>query len=119
MLGGSLVVALAALWFMLSSTNPATVHPLGILAVFGLFYIVIVVMLTVIIYQFGRLVNYVRKSSHMRSISIERAYLYGSVLALAPVILLAMQSVGATDWIDIMLVVLFEVLACFYIWRRS
>lgn len=50
---------------------------------------------------------------------MQQAYYYATVIALAPVLLVAMRSIGrGTVW-DIVLVMVFEVMACFYIAKRK
>ncbi len=119
-----IVIGLAGLWILTTSTSPATIHPLGILLFFAFLYLVCVGIVTFLLYGVRQVLMRVMPSnSHRRrllsQITIQKTYLYATVLALAPVILLAMQSVGASGLIDICLIVIFEILACFYIWRRS
>lgn len=64
--------------------------------------------------QFGR-----SQMSAGRMITFNQAYLYGSLLAFAPVILLGIQSVGSLGVLDVILVVVFEAVLCFYVWRRQ
>ena len=47
-----------------------------------------------------------------------KLYYFSSVLALAPVILLGIQSIGGIKLFDICLVVIFEVIACLYVYKR-
>ena len=51
--------------------------------------------------------------------SFLRACLYGSVVSLAPVILVAIQSVGAVNFYEVALVVSFELVAIFYVYRQG
>lgn len=120
-LGAVTLLSLGILGILLFQTNPSTITPLGILFVFLLFYTSTLGVVTFFLY-FGsrildRLVRPVSKIK-IRILSEREAYLFGSVLAIAPIILLAMQSVEAVGLVDAGLVILFELLACFYIWRR-
>ncbi len=120
-LGAVTLLSLGVLGILLFQTNPSTITPLGILFVFLLFYTSTLGVVTFFLY-FGsrildRLVRPVSKIK-IRILSEREAYLFGSVLAIAPIILLAMQSVEAVGLVDAGLVILFELLACFYIWRR-
>jgi hypothetical protein len=50
--------------------------------------------------------------------SLQQSYYYASVLALAPVMIVGARSIGRSGGYDIVLVVLFELIACFYISKR-
>ena len=54
----------------------------------------------------------------VEALSHTKIYYYTTALALAPVVLLGMASVGRIGGLDVLLVILFEILACFYISRR-
>ena len=47
-----------------------------------------------------------------------RAYYFSTVLAAAPVMILALQSVRSIDVYELLLVIIFEVVACVYVSRR-
>ncbi len=47
-----------------------------------------------------------------------KLYYFSSVLALAPVILLGVQSIGGIKLFDACLVAIFEVIACLYVYKR-
>ena len=49
----------------------------------------------------------------------EHAYYYASVLALTPVLLLGVKSVGHLGIYEAALIVIFEIVACFYVARRK
>ena len=120
-LGVVTLLSLGALGILLFQTNPSTITPLGILFVFLLFYTSTLGVVTFFLYFGSRVIHRLMRpvsSLKVRILSEREAYLFGSVLAIAPVILLAMQSVEAVGFVDIGLILLFEVLACFYIWRR-
>lgn len=106
---------------MASQTNPSTISPLGILVVFLLIYALTLGVLTLFLFFGSRLAAAFFHVLSRRSTSVLSArssYLFGSILAIGPVILLAMQSVAALSTVDVLLVLVFEVLAGFYVWRR-
>lgn len=110
------------LGWILSSANPTTISPAGILIVFLLLYTSVLGALTYILFVGSFMVAHlatVLAKRHIEAFSLKKSYIFASVLAIAPVILVAMQSVAAMDVSDIALVVLFESLACFYVWRRT
>ena len=49
---------------------------------------------------------------------LKRAYIYASVLALGPVMFAGMASIGRAGFYEILLIVAFEAVACFYINRQ-
>ena len=68
--------------------------------------------LVIMVFQHGTVKKMVR------DFTFKRAYYYSTVLALAPVLLVGLQSVGAVSIYEICLVVLFEVIACVYVSKR-
>jgi hypothetical protein len=119
----SVVAAIVALAIFLLSTQPASVGPVGILFVFILMYVSVLGVLTFLIFGISRLV--VKMSSPftvkkpLQRLTIRRSYYFSSVVALAPVMLIGMQSVGEVGIYDFLLVVIFVVIACIYISKRT
>jgi hypothetical protein len=117
------VVAIAMLAIILQTTTPATIGPLGLLFVFILLYVAALSALTFFIFGFSRVAARVAVSLTVRkplqALSLRQAYYYGSVVGLAPVMLLGMQSVGAVGVYEAILVVVFAALGCVYIAKRS
>lgn len=123
MLGKALTLsslfAFVLLSAILQSTTPSTIHPVGILSVFVLLYVLALGVLTFCLYIFSRIISKtIVKRSVRQSLSLQKSYYYGSVLALAPVMILGIRSIGRTGVYDIVLIVLFEIIACFYITKR-
>lgn len=116
-------VAVVLLAIMLQVTTPATIGPLGLLFVFILLYVASLSMLTFFIFAMSRVAARLARSVMLRRplhvLTIPQAYYYGSVVGLAPVMLLGMQSVGSVGVYEALLVVLFAVLGCVYIAKRS
>lgn len=117
---GSISLVIAGL--MLTMTRPGEVGPFGVLAFFVLLYLsagsIIYMLLTGIIYVLMRVLPPGSLRLWLENVSHTKVYYYTTVLALAPVVLLGMASVGSIGGLDIVLVALFEILACFYISRR-
>lgn len=117
-----ILVSAILLAILLQTTTPSTIPPIGILAFFVLFYTLVLVGLTYFLLGLSLVLSWLgAKLSWHRSfkLSLRRGYLYASVLAFAPVILVGMNSVGTTSALDLSLVLLFELIACFYVWRRT
>lgn len=117
-----MILGVVGLALLLQLTTPATIHPAGILMVFICIYLLVLGVLTFFIYWGSRL--YARGLSsmtgkHYQVASLATVYQYGTVISLAPVMLLAMRTVGGIGLADVIFVIAFVTLACFYIWRRQ
>lgn len=116
------IVALAIVGLMLTMTRPGQVGPFGVLTLFILLYIVtgsvIFIALTAVIGILKKVLPPGSLRLWLDNLPHAKVYYYTTVLALMPVVLLGMASVGSIGGLDVLLVLLFEVLACFYISRR-
>ena len=116
------LASLCLLGYMLTFTSPADAGPLGLLTIFITAYLSFVGMISFFLYGVNRLVIMVFQhgtvKKMVRDFTFKRAYYYSTVLALAPVLLVGLQSVGAVSIYEICLVVLFEVIACVYVSKR-
>jgi hypothetical protein len=119
----SMVGAIVLLAMLLQTTTPATIGPLGILLVFILLYTSVLGVLTFLLFGCSRviakLIATLAIHKTIRPLSLSRSYYYSSVLALAPVLFVGMQSVGEVSVYDVLLVVLFATIACIYIAKRT
>lgn len=113
----STICAAVLLMIIFQTTTPASIHPLGILLVFILLYVLMLGILTFSVYRILRVGAQLRKGE-VQNVSFRRTYLLSSVLALAPVIYLGIQSVGKLTVYEILLITLFEFFACFYVTKR-
>lgn len=115
----STVISAVLLALILGMTSPASVHPIVILAVFFLVYLLALGALTFFVYAGGRATSFLPQFRGQEVLSVKRAYIYASVLAIAPVILMGMVSIGRASVYEVALVVVFEVIVCFYIAKRQ
>lgn len=117
------LVATGLLLILITTTTPATAGAAGILAVFMLGYIALLCFLTFIIWLLTRLANRVgtdlRVFRRKGSISLRKSYYYASIVALGPVIIISLQSVGGVGFYDLGLVFFFVLLGCVYVARRA
>lgn len=117
------LVAVVSLFVLLQMTTPATIGPLGILIVFILMYTSALGVLTFLLYGGSKLIVKLSRSVTVRQplepLPLGRAYYFSSAIALAPVILIGMESVGGVSFYELALVIIFVVIACVYIARRS
>ncbi|HET6747608.1 MAG TPA: hypothetical protein VFH06_05910 [Candidatus Saccharimonadales bacterium] len=119
----SIVLAIVVLTVMLQVSTPTTAGPLGILIVFIFMYVLALGVLTFFIFGASRvcarLIKIASPKAQQRPLTLVRSYYFSSVIALAPVIFIGMQSVGEVSFYDVVLVVLFVGVACFYIAKRT
>ncbi len=113
------LIAFALLSALLQSTSPSTIHPLGILVIFILFYVLALGVLTFLLYATGQVVaRFMKHARDSQKMTMHRAYYFASVLALAPVMYVGVRSIGHTGIYELVLIIAFEVIACFYIAKR-
>ena len=117
------LLAAAVLILVINMTSPTTVGPLGILVVFFCIYVILVACLTLGLFFGSRLLARLLKSVVVRRplqpMKLLRAYYFSSIIALAPVMLIGMQSVGGAGFYDIILVLLFVVIGVVYTAKRT
>lgn len=118
-IGLSSVVSAVLLAVLFETTTPATIGPFGVLVVFILMYITVLGALSFFILSLGRIIIKISPKEGRLPITLGRAYYYASVLALGPVIVIGMHSVGEVGLYELSLVTLFLVIACIYISKRS
>lgn len=115
----STLLAFVFLSALLQSTSPSTIHPAGILIVFILLYVLALGVLTFLLATVSRIVVGIQKKTEAgAAMTLQQAYYYASVLALAPVMMLGARSIGRTGAYDVVLIMAFECIACFYIAKR-
>lgn len=119
----SLVLAVIVLFVILQTTTPSTAGPVGVLFVFIFIYMLVLGVLTFLLFWGSRLGNRVlqliRQKVLYRPLTLIRSYYFSSILALAPVIFIGMQSVGEVGFYDVVLVLLFVAVGCFYVAKRT
>lgn len=116
------VLLLMFIVVFLHATNPGSVGPLGVLVFFVALYVMLVCALFLALTAIHSLVLKFAPPGKTRQLveptSTLKRYYYSSVIALAPIILIGMQSVGGVRLFDVVLVLLFEIFAIFYTHRR-
>ncbi len=119
----STVMAIVLLAVLLQATNPAESGPLGILIVFILMYVSALGALTFLLFGISKITGKLSSSAGMKkpvkTLPLGRSYYFASVIALAPVMLIGMQSIGRVGVYDVLLVVLFVIISCVYISKRT
>lgn len=103
-------ISAALLLSMLNIISPDDIGPNGILAFFFLAYLFFVSVVLLAL-------KAVRRMFRLHFSIIKGMYLACTV-AFAPIMLLALNTLDQLQLIDVVLVIAFECLAIFYIWRR-
>ena len=116
------LASLCVLTLMLVFTSPATAGPFGLLVIFVSAYLTFVGAISFFLFGINRLIAMVAAGMAARTppktLEFRKAYYFSTVLAAAPVMLIGLQSVRSIGIYEILLVVIFEVVACLYVSRR-
>lgn len=105
----SLVVLLA----ITQTTAPSKVGPAIVVVVFVLIYIFLTCTLTLLLLFINKIVS--KHKSEPSKRSADGMYTYGAVLALAPTVIVAVQSIGQIQAGTYVLITLFVLLALLYV----
>jgi len=110
------VLVFLALGAVLNMTNPLESGPLIILVVFVLLYVLIASALSAALHLVGAVVHILRPG---KVFFLRRGYYVVSIVALAPVLFVALNTLGQLDILEIVLIFTLVSLGCFYALRRS
>ena len=118
------LAAAGLLLIIINTTTPSSVGASGMLLVFVLGYVVLLSLFSCLIWLASRLAARFglarrAKSTTGRGLDFRKAYYYATVIALGPVILLGLQSVGGIGLREVSLVVILLSLGCLYVNRRA
>ena len=109
-------IAFIALVTVLNITTPLESGPLVILVVFALLYVLIVSALSAALHLVAAIIKMVRPQN---GFSMRRGYYLISIIGLAPVLFVALNTLGQLDMLEIVLILLLVALGCFYVVRRT
>ena len=119
---GNAVLSGGALAILIATTTPATAGAFGVLCIFLLAYLLLVSFGTFSLYWLSRCVAHIMKLvSSVRPVekmSLKHAYYYATILAIAPVVMVSMASVGTVGLYDVGLILVLEFLGCLYVTKR-
>lgn len=117
------IVSLCLLVVLLNATTPTTAGPFGILAIFVFAYLTSLGVVTFFLLTISRIIAHLSVAFMARrpldGLSLKRSYYYSTIIAAAPILLIAMQSVGAGGIYEFILVILFTAIGCLYVSKRS
>ena len=125
---GKILIAVAilsgmALFVTINTTVPASAGAIGVLAVFVLTYLFLLSLCSFMIYGISKGVSFFVRSfsdGHpQQTMSLHRAYYFSTIVALAPVIVMSMQSVGEVGVYELGLIGLLVGLGCLYVTKRT
>ena len=117
------LLSLFILIYILGFTTPTQIGAVGVLVVFLLFYVVSTITAAYFVYIANRIVlqlffaDVVNIKS--KSMSLKKAYYFGSVFALGPVMMISLQSVGGVGLWSFVLVCFLLILGSLYVSRQT
>lgn len=116
---GVVVYVLPVFWLLLvvlalNVTSPLLVGPAGILVIFCVFYGFVASLFYVMLLLVNKAIN---KFYH-RKVSDKRLYLLSLIFALAPIFMVALNSLGQLGVIELILIGVLVGLVSFYVARR-
>jgi len=116
------LASLILLSAMLTFTTPASAGPFGLLVIFITAYLTFIGLISFFLFGISHLIASISTGMTVKkpitAMTFRRAYYFSTVLAAAPVMLIALQSVRSIDVYELVLVIIFEVVACVYVSRR-
>lgn len=114
----SVLVGALGMGLIMYFTTPATVHPIVLVVFFLCLYAVVLGVVAMLLYVVQQI--YLRIRPHHRSrTDIDRGvYEYATIIALGPVILIALQTVGQLQITDVLFTAMFVAIGCFYVAKR-
>ena len=117
------LISFVSLMLFLQTTTPTKAGPAGVLVVFCLLYLSALGFLALSFFWLNRLLvrasRLLRLRRPIQKMRLLHAYYYASVLALAPLMLIGMASVGELGLREILLVAILSVIATVYIRIRT
>ena len=117
------VVSASLLVVLLFTTNPGSVGPAGLLLVFILGYLSLLGLVTFLLFYGVKFWVYLVKLITRRTIrfqlTLKRSYLYASILATLPMMVVGLYSTGGISWYELLLISLFGAIGTLYIAKRT
>lgn len=110
------VVCFLLLMVVLNETNPLQTGPASILLVFVMLYLLVLSVLAAILHVVGAVLRMLRPRT---VINLRRGYYMLSVISIAPVLMVALNTLGQLGILEGSLILLLVGLGCFYVLRRT
>ena len=116
------VLAVVVLAIVIQTTDPSSIGPVGLLAVFFLFYVFLLGLTSLFLWfisqALSKLVRPFTAKKPLEALSFLHAYYFSSIIALGPVMMLALQSIGSLGFYEIALVLIFLGVGILYVAKR-
>lgn len=113
------VTSLCLLIVMLNIITPASAGPFGVLVIFVSAYLSLLGILTYFLVGASRVITYLSvvfmTRKPFRRLTLKRSYYFSTIIAVSPVMLIGLQSVGAVSIYSFLLLIVFVVIGCLYI----
>jgi uncharacterized membrane protein len=107
---------------LLNVTTPLTAGPFGILVIFIFAYLTLIGFFTyflritsMVISRFSA--TFVPRKP-IEELSFRRSYYYSTIVALGPIMLIGLLSVGSIGFYEIILIIIFITIGCLYVSKR-
>ena len=115
-------ISLCFLAIFLNIVTPAAVGPFGILLVFIFIYMSSFGLVAFFLFGMSRVLSHIFAIIITKKpffpLDLRKSCLYSSIISAAPVMLIALRSVGAVGLYEYLLVVAFVIIGCLYISKR-
>lgn len=115
-------ISLMLVIIILNVTTPIEAGPFGVLALFVFLYLMSLSLVTFFLfsgsYLYARALRSLKVRRPRQSLSFRQSYNYSTILALVPVIFIALSSVGGVGVYEVALVIIFVIFGCIYISKR-
>lgn len=111
------IALLALMLFVVATTTPSGVGPIGVLFVFLLIYASLVALLALFLLLIQSVLQRKKTKNLYIHTSFKRIMILSFVLAFAPLAILASQSLGQLSMYEFVLIVIFEIIAIFIVMR--
>lgn len=99
------IVAITVILVVMNMTTPSEIGPLGVLVFFTMIYLLMLGLATAVM-------TILKKAGGKRKEMVRRDYVYASVMAFAPIMLLLVRSFGEMNVVVVGLVGVFVGLGC-------
>lgn len=117
----TLISGISIFW-ILNFTSPITAGPMGIFGFFVLVYVFLFGILSFFLYGANKIIHLSFLNSriglNLREKDIKFFLKYSAILAFAPLIAIVRISTGGIGIFEIILIIIFEIIACVYISKR-
>jgi len=112
----SLAIGIGALALIFAFTDPVSIGLFGIVGVFAIIYGIVFCLVYSVAMFIATQIN--KKREKVRRIRLRKVQYISGVLSLAPIFIMSFFSLGAVNIPEILIVILIEVVAIFFINKR-